>query len=64
VLFSIFYVILRGHLRFAPSAEDGREREVAILFLRQQVKVLSRKGGRPQLRRADRAFGINEYPTA
>jgi transposase len=56
VLFSIFYMILRGLLRFVPSGEEGREREVEILVLRHQLKVLSRKAGRPNLRRADRAL--------
>jgi transposase InsO family protein len=39
-----------------PSGEEGREREVEILVLRHQLKVLSRKAGRPNLRRADRAL--------
>ena len=56
VLISIFYLILRGLLRFVPSGEEGREREVEILVLRHQLKVLSRKAGRPNLRRADRVF--------
>jgi putative transposase len=56
VLFSIFYLILRGLLRIVPSGEEGREREVEILVLRHQLKVLSRKAGRPNLRRADRAL--------
>jgi hypothetical protein len=56
VLFSIFYLILRGLLGFVPSGEEGREREVEILVLRHQLKVLSRKAGRPNLRRADRAL--------
>ena len=56
MLFSIFYLILRGPLRFVPSGEEGREREVEILVLRHQLKVLSRKAGRPNLRRADRAL--------
>jgi len=54
VLLSIFYLILRGLVRFVPG-EEGREREVEILVLRHQLKVLSRKAGRPNLRRADRA---------
>jgi len=52
VLFSILYLILRGMLR-VPSAEGGRDREVEILVLRHQIKVLSRKAGRPKLRRLD-----------
>jgi putative transposase len=56
VLFSILYLILRGMLRLVPAAECGRERELEILVLRHQLKVLSRKAGRPGLRRTDRAF--------
>jgi hypothetical protein len=56
VLFSIFYLILRGLLGFVPSGEEGREREVEILVLGHQLEVLSRKAGRPNLRRADRAL--------
>jgi putative transposase len=43
-------------LRLVPSAEGGRDREVEVLVLRHQIKVLSRKAGRPKLRRLDRVF--------
>jgi hypothetical protein len=56
VLFSLLYLILRGLLRLVPGAEGGREREVEILVLRHQVRVLSRKAGQPKLRRLDRVF--------
>jgi putative transposase len=56
VLFSILHLILRGLFRLVPRREDEREREVEILVLRHQVKVLSRKAGRPKLRRIDRVF--------
>jgi putative transposase len=56
VLFSILYLILRCMLRLVPFAGGGRDREVEILVLRHQVKVLSRKAGRPKLRRLDRVF--------
>ena len=56
MLFSILYAILWGLFRLVPSADDGRDREVEILVLRQQVRVLSRKAGRPNLRRLDRVF--------
>ncbi len=56
VLFSILYLIIRSMLHLVPSAEEGREREVEILVLRHQVKVLARKAGRPKFRRLDRLF--------
>ncbi len=56
MLFSILYLILRGLLRLVPATEEGRDREVEILVLRHQVKVLSRKAGRPRLRRVDKVF--------
>lgn len=56
MLFSILYLILRSMLRLVPSAGNDRDREVEILVLRHQVKVLSRKAGRPKLRRLDKLF--------
>jgi len=53
MLFSLLYMVLRVVFRLAPSG-DERDREVEILVLRHQVKVLKRKAGRPKLRRRDR----------
>jgi putative transposase len=55
MLFALLYAVLRrvigsGH----PSAD--RELEIEVVVLRHQVKVLSRKVGRPKLRRIDKAF--------
>src|SRR5438132_3099563 len=55
MLFSLLYAMVRVLLRVAPSS-DEREREVEILVLRHEIRVLSRKAGRPKLRRRDRLF--------
>jgi hypothetical protein len=47
MLFSLLCMVLRVIFRLAPSG-DERDREVEILVLRHQVKVLKRKAGRPQ----------------
>jgi len=44
MLFSLLYMVLRVIFRLAPSG-DKRDREVEILVLRHQVKVLKRKAG-------------------
>jgi len=53
MLFSLLYMVLRAVFRLAPAG-DQRDREVEILVLRHEVKVLQRKAGRPKLRRRDR----------
>ena len=44
MLFSLLYMVLRAVLRLAPEG-DQRDRELEILVLRHQVKVLKRKTG-------------------
>jgi hypothetical protein len=55
VLFSFLYMILRGMFRLVASG-DEREREIEILVLRHQIKVLGRKAGRPKLKRLDKVL--------
>jgi len=55
MLFSLLYMVLRAVFRLAPAG-DQRDRELEILVLRHQVKVLKRKVGRPKLKRRDRLF--------
>jgi hypothetical protein len=44
MLFSLLYMVLRAVFRLAPAGNQ-RAREVEILVLRHQVKVLKRKAG-------------------
>ena len=55
MVFSLLHVVLRAVIRLAPAG-DQRDRELEILVLRHQVKVLQRKAGHPKLRRRDRLF--------
>ncbi len=53
MLFSLLYLVARGIFRLAPAG-DGFERDVEIMVLRHQVRVLRRRNGRPKLRRIDK----------
>jgi putative transposase len=55
MLFSLLYLVVRTIFRLTP-ARDGFDRDVEIMVLRHQVKVLRRKHGRPRLRRIDKVF--------
>ena len=50
MLFSLLCTVLRAVLRLAPAGEE-HDREVEVLVLRHQVKVLGGRVGRPKLRR-------------
>lgn len=53
MLLSFVYVLVRGVFGLAPDGGD-REKDLEILVLRHQLKVLKRKVGRPRLRPMDR----------
>ena len=53
MLFSLLYLLVRAIFRLAPPGDEF-EREVEIMVLRHQVRVLRRKDGRPKLRRIDK----------
>src|SRR5438128_12330082 len=55
MLFALLYVLFRRVIGLARPSAD-RELEIEVVVLRHQVKVLSRKVGRPKLRRIDKAF--------
>jgi transposase InsO family protein len=55
MLFSLLYLVVRTIFRLTP-ASDGFDRDLEIMVLRHQVKVLRRKQGRPRLRRIDKVF--------
>jgi hypothetical protein len=55
VLLSLVYFAVRRLLHaLAGSGRDDLEREVELLVLRHQLKVLARDARRPPLRRRDR----------
>jgi len=55
MLFSLLYMVLCAVFRLAPAGNQ-RDREVEILVVRHQVKVLKRKAVGPKLKRRDRLF--------
>ncbi len=55
MLFALLYALLRRVIGCGHPSGD-RELEIEVVVLRHQVKVLSRKVGRPKLRRIDKAF--------
>jgi transposase InsO family protein len=55
MLFALLYAVLRRMIGSGHSSAD-RELEIEVVVHRHQVRVLSRKVGRPRLRRIDKAF--------
>ena len=55
MLFSLLYLLLRLLLR-VPSSAGEHERELELIVLHHEVKVLKRKAGRAKLRRTDKVF--------
>ena len=55
MLFALLYAVLRRVIGLGHPSAD-RELVIEVVVLREQVKVLSRKLGRPKLRRIDKAF--------
>jgi putative transposase len=57
VLFALLYLVLRRVIALACGASPtDRSKDVEILVLRHQLKVLRRQAGRSPLRRLDRVF--------
>jgi putative transposase len=55
MVFALLYLALRRLFRlFVGSAEQTQSKDVEILVLRHQLKVLARQRSRPRLRRLDR----------
>src|SRR6266571_1254852 len=57
MLFALVHLVLRRLFGFASGSDSQvQSKDVEILVLRHQLKVLRRQAGRPRLRRLDRVF--------
>ena len=59
-MWSLLYLVARSLVRFLISAgqrvRDDRAKDLEILVLRHQLRVLQRTAGRPKLRAIDRVL--------
>jgi transposase InsO family protein len=56
VLFSLIYLVLRILFGVVSTGRRDQDKDVEILVLRHQLKILRRKAGRPRLRRLDKVL--------
>jgi hypothetical protein len=65
MLFALLYLVVRRVFGLAGgSRSDDLSKDVEILVLRHQLKVLRRQAGRPRLRRLDRVVLAAGEPDA
>ncbi len=58
VFFALVYLLLRWLFQLVARSSDDLTRDVEVVVLRHQLKVLRRQVGRPHLRRRDRLFMV------
>ena len=58
MFFALVYLLLRWLFQLVARSSDDLTRDVEVVVLRHQLKVLRRQVGRPHLRRRDRLFMV------